>query len=213
MSFIESLSGTTLLVSFMTIFMTTFLVLKRNKNQRDITKPKYDLPPIGPAFAEFYPNMMKAQNQSQAIHDHGTIFTIPSPLKGIVPTQVVICEPHLVKDLCVKQANMYRPPSHFTTRSDAFAHATRQVVGTGVTGLKGEEWMWRKTALLKEFHKNKLLDMERGLVEIVYHEGMALCEELEKAADSKSMIQADHLTTQAAVGVVFFFFIFRKNEI
>ena len=54
--------------------------------------------------------------------------------------------------------------------------------------------------------------MERSLVEIVYHEGMVLCDELEKAADSKSMIQADHLTTQAAVEVVLFFLFGRQLE-
>lgn len=205
-----SFTGTLWMPLLAIVLGTTYLIFKSKKSKKETTN--YPLPPNGPSFAEFFPNMMKAPNQSHAISTYGTIFTIPSPLPGIVPNQVVICEPALVKELCVKQSNMYRPPSNFTTRSDPFAYATRQVVGIGVTGLKGEEWLWRKNALLKEFHKNKLMDAERGLVDIVHREGLRILQELEKAADSNEVIYADQLTTQAAVGVVLFFLFGRTLE-
>lgn len=97
----------------------------------------HGLPPAGPSFSEVFPDGLKAQNQPSLVERYGDVFTVPSPLPGVVPVQIVINEPHLVKELCVRQANMYRDPSSFTTRGDAFARATREVVGAGVTGLKG----------------------------------------------------------------------------
>ena len=71
---------------------------------------------------------------------------------------------------------------------------------------------WRKKALLKEFHRNRLLADERGLLKAVLDEGRLLCDELEKAADSGTVIRVDHLATSAAVGVVLFFLFGRRLE-
>ena len=177
------------------------------------SEKKYPLPPDGQPFGEFLTNRngMRAEKQTELVEKYGSIYTIASPLPGVV-NQVAINETELVKELCIKQANMYRNPSKFTTRSDAFAKATRQVVGTGVTGLKGGEWEWRKKALLKEFHRNRLLSDERGLLKAVLDEGRILCNELEKAADTGTIIRVDHLATNAAVGVVLFFLFGRRLE-
>mmetsp|Transcript_8411 Transcript_8411/g.12971 ORF Transcript_8411/g.12971 Transcript_8411/m.12971 type:complete len:526 (+) Transcript_8411:43-1620(+) len=194
-------------------FVLAFCFLSSNG-----TKPRKkaqngdNLPPTGPTFSEFFPDGLKAHNQEGMIEKYGSIFTVPSPLPGVVPNQVVINEPELVKELCIRQANMYRNPSNFTTRGDIFAKVTREVVGTGVTGLKGDEWQWRKRALLKEFHRNKLLSEERGLLDAIIHEGKGLCEELEKAAEFATPVSVDHLTTKAAVGVVLFFLFGRHLE-
>jgi len=185
-------------------------LLGRKKSGSSPATSGHGLPPSGPTFAEFFPDGMKTENQEALVAKHGDVFTIPSPLPGIVPTQVVINEPNLVKDLCVRQSNMYRPPSNFTTRGDAFARATRTVVGAGVTGLKGEEWSWRKRAILKEFHRNRLLSDERGLLSVIVDEGRRMCDALGDAADKGTVVRADYLATEAAVGVVLFFLFGRR---
>lgn len=188
--------------------LVTFLLGR--KKTRKSSPTGHGLPPTGPTFAEFFPNGMKTENQEALIAKHGDVFTVPSPLPGIVPTQVVINEPALVKELCVRQANMYRSPSNFTTRGDAFAKATQTVVGVGVTGLKGDEWSWRKKAIIKEFHKNRLLADERGLLSAIIDEGRRMCDALGEAADNGTVVHADHLATEAAVGVVLFFLFGRR---
>ena len=65
---------------------------------------------------------------------------------------------------------------------------------------------------MKEFHRNRLLADERGLLTAVLDEGRLLCDELEKAADSGTVIRVDHLATSAAVGVVLFFLFGRRLE-
>ena len=204
------------LALLMALLVISFLFLAYYSSYHFSPKEK-NLPPNGPPFAE-YMKGLKAENQSSLISQYGNIFTIPSPIgiPQIIPNTVVINEPELVKELCIRQANMYRPPCNFTTRGDIFAKATRQVVGTGVTGLKGPEWQWRKRALLKEFHKNRLMADERGLLGIIVEEGRILCEQLSRAAneneDEKRLVEMDHLTTTAAVGVVLFFLFGRRLE-
>jgi len=187
-----------------------YCYLNHNDKKKKNSARQKPLPPKGPSFSEFFPNGIKAENQLALIAKHGNIFTIPSPIPGIIPIQVVVNEPDIVKELCVRQANMYRNPSNFTTRSDIFANATRQVMGNSVTGLKGDEWHWRKKALIKEFHRNRLLSDDRGLLAVILKEGKSLCDELTKAADSNSPIEIDVLTTKAAAGVVLFFLFGRR---
>ena len=67
-------------------------------------------------------------------------------------------------------------------------------------------------ALLKCFHKSKLLADERGLLEKVIEEGEGLCNALSKASETKEPVEVDLLTTQAAVGVVLYFLFGRDLE-
>mmetsp|Transcript_49535 Transcript_49535/g.105247 ORF Transcript_49535/g.105247 Transcript_49535/m.105247 type:complete len:535 (+) Transcript_49535:185-1789(+) len=169
------------------------------------------LPPAGPSLFEFL-SYMKAQNQEAANIKYGDFFTVPSPLPGIIPTQVWINDPAVVKYLTVACANMYRPPSTFTTRDENFQYATQTVVGVGVTGLVGEEWRWRKTALLKSFRKSNMISDGRGLLGKIVEEGEVLCDALGKAADRDEVVAVDLLCTKAAVGVVLYFLFGRDLE-
>ena len=204
------------LVLSVAVLTASFCYWKKsnNDNTRNIKGAKFPLPSNGPSFNDFFPMGMKTENQISLIEKYGSIFTIPSPLPGVIPNQVVINEIKLVKELCRSHSNK----CNFTTRSDVFATATQYVVGRGVTGLKGDEWSWRKRAMIREFHKNKLLNDERGLLEIIMEEGRALCNELDKACDqnekdhNKRFICADYLTTKVAVGVVLFFLFGRRLE-
>jgi len=180
----------------------TLLYLQWRKKKEDKLSP---LPPPGPSFAEFLSGCTKAENQKATRDKYGDCFSIPSPLPGIVPTQIWINDPAVVKYLTVTCANMYRPPSTFTTRNAAFQKATQSIVGVGVTGLVGEEWRWRKMALIKSFQKSSMMASQRGLVEKVVEEGKRLCETLGKAADNGETVAVDLLTTRAAVGVVLYF--------
>ena len=186
-----------------------------SKSRQSAAKSKSSLPPLPPAgctFVEFLSAYRRAENQQEAHDKHGKIFTIPSPIPGVVPNQVWINDPQIVKHLCVKCANQYRNPSTFTTRGAAFQTATQSVVGVGVTGLVGDEWRWRKMALLKCFHKSKLLADDRGLLEKVIEEGEGLCNALSKASETKEPMEVDLITTQAAVGVVLYFLFGRDLE-
>ena len=151
----------------------------------------------------------------ETIQKYGSYWTTPSPLPGLIPRQVFLNDPTLVKELCVKQArHQHGHPSKFTTRTKVFASATRSVVGVGVTGLMGEEWKWRKNAILKEFHKSHMLNAERKLIQKIVQQGQVLCKELGAAADdpSRQPMAVDILTTGAAVGVILFFLFGRDLE-
>jgi unspecific monooxygenase len=167
------------------------------------------MPPTGLSFDEFLAaivNKSGTNKQQEWLDRFGDVFTIPSPLPLIIPNQVFIADPRLVKELCQKQANMYRDPTRFTTRASNFAAATRSTVGMGVTNLLGEEWRWRKDAMLKEFHKKRMMEQDRGLVEKIVREGQSLCCALEQAADASGKpVEVDVLTTRAAVGVILYF--------
>jgi hypothetical protein len=67
------------------------------------------------------------------------------------------------------------------------------MVGVGATGLVGEEWRWRKIALLKSFQRSSMMAHER------------LCQTLEQAADQSETVAVDVLTTRAAACVVLYF--------
>ena len=190
----------------------SLIFFKAKKNSTTEKKP-HPLPPNGPSFQQmFLEGGLQAQNQLEIVKAYGTTFTIPSPLPLLIPNQVVICEPAVVKELCIKQANMYRPPSNFTTRTDVFGKAVQKVAGRGVTGLKGDEWQWRKKALLKEFHRNKLLSDEKGLLQVIIDKGRHLCQKLQDASEKGEVVEADVLTTEATVGVVLFFLFGRQLQ-
>lgn len=204
---------TSLLLGACAILIAYHYYFSRNNSSKTEQKNATgNMPPEGPGFADFIPEGIRAQNQASLISKYGNIFTVPSPLPGVAPNLVVVNEPQLVKELCIRQANMYRNPSNFTTRSDFFAKVTRRVVGKGVTGLKGDEWYWRKKALLKEFHRNRLLSDDRGLLSVIVEEGKIMCEKLGKAADSGVPVIADLLATKATVGVVLFFLFGRRLD-
>lgn len=102
-----------------------------------------DMPPSGVSLSEFLSAVMQGTGltmQWEWLEKYGPVFTVRSPVPFIIPNQVYIANPKVVKTLCIKEANMYREPSRFATRTPDFAAKTRNTVGDGVTGLVGEEW-------------------------------------------------------------------------
>lgn len=191
--------------------ISSLYLFRRNRKNKDFPP----MPPPGPTFQEFLDAQTQKRSaslQEKWVKKYGRCFTIHSPSALIVPDIVVVADPPAVRQLTVKEANMYRDPSRFTTRAPAFAAAARNAVGSSITGLVGEEWRWRKDALLKEFHRNRLLRDDRGLVRVMMKEGQCLCDEFAKAAESGEVIEVDLLTTRAAVGVVLFFLFGRRIE-
>jgi len=188
---------------------------KDHKDGQRVTRT-LDMPPDGATMKEFLDAMLNGKSahvQRPWLEKYGPVFTIRSPLpKWILPNQVYAADPDVVRDLCVRQANMYRPPSRFTTRDPTFARNTRNTVGVGVTGLVGEEWRWRKDALLREFKRQRMLDRDRRLIEKVVDEGRRLCGALEEGAASGEPVYVDLLTTRAAVGVVLYFLLGRDLD-
>lgn len=211
------------------------------KNQKGLSpssssSPKsttiFPMPPNGPDLSTFL--KLKADDQLPTVQKYGDIFTIPSPQPRLIPNIVAVSHPSLVKYLtieCTKNNNKSKSSSTntntntntrtFDTRDDGFAKATQSVVGIGVTGLKGDEWSWRKKALIREFHKKKLLNAERGLLEVVTHEGERLCRSLQQYVHTEGqgqgqgqgeVVQVDYLTTAAAVGVVLYTLLGREID-
>jgi cytochrome P450 len=199
----------TLAIAVVALTYSTYAIFFAKKK-----KPFPPLPPEGLPFTEWLHAVCAggAHQQLQWIEAYGPVFLIKSPLALLIPNNVCIANPALVKELCTKQANMYRPPSKFSSRAPAFAAATRNTVGVGVTGLLGEEWRWRKDAIIKEFHKNRMLLDQRGLVEKLVEEGQKMCRALDKAAVNGTPVLVDTLTTGAAVGVILFFLFGRDLE-
>merc|ERR1719409_1764789 len=101
------------------------------------------MPPQGPPFADLVDALTTnraSQMQVQWVANYGDLFTVASPLPLLIPTIVGIGDPSVAKELLIKQANQYHAPSSFRSRIPAFAQATQDSVGVGVTGLLGEEW-------------------------------------------------------------------------
>jgi cytochrome P450 len=166
------------------------------------------LPPAGPTFSEFLAAQKDGhltELQTVWVAKYGPIFTIPSPLKGPFPDMVAVADPSITKELCIVQTNQYRPPSRFTTRSPAFAAATRNSVGMSLAASIGDDWKWRRAAFLKEMHKSKLFNSERQLVSTIHKIGEQLCAKLEEAAVSKKLVKVDILATEAAFDTIIFF--------
>jgi hypothetical protein len=84
---------------------------------RFFSPKKKHLPPLpvnGPDFLEFLSVQTEGRlttTQQEWIEKYGRLFTVPSPVPGIVPNFVVVADPALAKELTINQANQYRPPS------------------------------------------------------------------------------------------------------
>ena len=76
---------------------------------------------------EFLQTCIKAPHQQATVAQYGNIFTVQNPLPGLIPNQVWINDPAVVKYLTVKCANLYRHPSTFTTRNVTFQVPRGQV--------------------------------------------------------------------------------------
>jgi len=183
-----------------------------NKEHKSAISTSYPLPPEGiKSFSEFL-KCIKADKQMETVEKYGNIFMVKSPLPGILPLQIVVNDPSVVKELTIRQMNQYHDPCNFTTRTDPFCKNVQQVLGKGVTSMKGEEWRWRKVALLKAFHTSAMMDPKRGLLDVVLEEGRQLCLALDIAALGHGAVEVDVLTTTATIGVVLFFLFGRKLE-
>jgi cytochrome bd-type quinol oxidase subunit 2 len=129
-----------------TVVITIFRTKYRNEKEHSLlpSEPLLllppSLPPMGPTFSEFLTAQKDGrltELQTIWVEKYGPIFTIPSPFKGLLPNFVVVADPSLTKELCIVQTNQYRPPSRFTTRSEAFAAATRNSVGMSLAASTG----------------------------------------------------------------------------
>lgn len=88
--------------------------------------------------------------------------------------------------------------------------AITQGEGNSLTAMDNadEDWRWRKNAYLKEFHRKRMGEDQRGLLDVVVETGHRF---LEKLNDNKELpIEIDLLTTEMAADVVLFF-IFGKR--
>lgn len=203
-----SLCSALILLAVSGVAIWAYLRSNETRNKKSLIKlpPK---PPPGPSFQEF----LKVQNagaffdiQQKWVQQYGRIFTIPSPLPGLVGDFVAVADPVLTKELCIKASNQYRDPSTFTTRSEPFAKATRDAVGQSLASSTGEEWKWRRAAFLKEMHKSKLFRDDRKLLDFLFDTAESiLCSRLEQAATTGELLQLDIVTTQAAMDTILYF--------
>ncbi|KAJ8601872.1 hypothetical protein CTAYLR_002687 [Chrysophaeum taylorii] len=155
-------------------------------------------PPKGPSFGEFVAaarDGTSIEAQASWAKQYGGIYAIKKDL-------ACVGDPKVAKELVLTHAKM----GSFTTRTAVGAAATRDAVGRSVTGLVGNEWRWRKDAILREFHSSRLLADERRLFERIVRAGETMCARLEAAAEAETPACVDLLTTEAAVSVILFAF-------
>lgn len=172
-------------------------------------KRKSSKPPVGPSLTDLLRVQAEGtffEHQFLWTEQHGLTFTMPSPLPMLISDYVAVADPHLTWELCVTEANQYRNPSRFTTRSDLFAKAVRDSVGRSLASSTGDEWKWRRAAFLKEMHKSKLMNPDRQLMEFLFETGQrVLCQQLAQAAASGDVLRVDVVATEAALDTILYF--------
>ena len=181
-------------------------------NKRSTPKKSHSLPPKGPKFSEFLQVMTEstlAETQIEWVNKYGKLFLIPSPLPGIVPDTICTSDSEIMVSLNSTHINSYHSPYSFS-RGATFASAVRATTGNGVTGMIGEEWRWRKTALLKEFHRSRLFLEDRYLFEAIVESGQYMYDTFLKASETGEIVLMDVVTTKAATDVIIFMLFGKK---
>ena len=142
----------------------------------------------------------------------------------------MVADVSVAKDLLHRHVNhQCRPPVlRFTTRTVRVSQAISQAEGASVTALLGDEWKWRKQALLKEFHTSRLVDANRKLLSVVFATAQTLCQRLEQqqqqqeagaaasergGEDKTRSVQVDLETTRLAVNVMAYFLFGRPHAV
>jgi hypothetical protein len=86
------------------------------------------------------------------------------------------------------------------------AWAAQQREGPSITGMVVEEWKWRKTALLREFHSQTHAGIgARPLLQEIVWTSQWLCQHLLQAATMTESLKVDLITTKVIIDVIFFF--------
>lgn len=185
------------------------LVLWRATRKKKKEAGNKKLPPVGPSLGQYFKCRAEGTLFDQQFvwtAQYGSTFTMPSHVPGVFSDWVAIADPLLTRELCVTQANQYRDPSRFATRTERFAQAVQDGVGRSLTSTTGEEWKWRRAAFLKEMHKSKLMNQDRQLIEFLFETGQrVLCDKFAQAAASGEVIQVDAVTTEAALDTIMYF--------
>lgn len=81
----------------------------------------------------------------------------------------------------------------------------QQVLGKGVTSIKGEKWRWRKVALLKAFHKSAMIHPKRWTIRCGLGRRKTAMSCTRYCSLGSRGCQVDVLITTAAIGIVHFF--------
>lgn len=214
---VQSLDNRATVLTFAVIL--AMVIYKQIKNSTSIstTAPAAasvpnPLPPGSIKSMSAFRECIRAEKQMATVDKYGNVFMVKNSFPGIVSSLIIVNDPSIVKELTIRQMNQYHDPYYFSTRADRYCKHIQQVLGKGVTGLKGEEWRWRKVALLKAFHKSTMMNPKRALLDVVLKEGRQLCLELDKAASDGEAVAVDLLTTKAAAGVILFFLFGRQLE-
>ena len=176
--------------------------------------PEHPLPPVGPSFNEVvaaFTSSSLLEMQVEWVNRYGKLFRSPSPLPGVIPDMVLCADTELMKHILSTLTNNYQPPYQFS-RPKLFTSLVGSSIGRSVTSMVGEEWKWRRIALLKEFHRNRLLDDDRRLFEAILDAGNRLREAFDRAALTGEMVKLDVLATQASADIFFYLLIGKKVD-
>lgn len=195
-------------------FLLYRFVFSDNSSVRKNKSRKFPppLPPAGPSLSVFGKEAQScrlARKQIPWAQQYGTVYTIFSPFTAMLPNICLVGDVAVAKQLLVAEQSART----FTSRDEKVAWATRQGEGASITGMPlGEEWKWRKMALLKEFHKRRLGDSQRGLLPQVVRTSHALCDRLLEATKTQKPVQVDLITTQIVIDVILFFMFGRSID-
>ena len=190
------------------------------KKEKDDSSSSFPLPPAGLSLTEFGQMVrdgLLVKNQMKLSKQYGTLFSVRSPFPTILP-HIVVCGDVAVHKQLMLQEKKTTTKRKFSTRPKDIAWATRQGEGPSLTSMMStsEGWKWRKTALLKEFHRKRMVESDRGLLPEIVLTSKELCRRLSKAASSTSTnnkpVAVDDITSHVVIDVVLYFLFGRRID-
>ena len=182
--------------------------------RRKSNRTQHPSPPTGPNFSELIATITGnnlLEKQMQWVEKYGKLFRVPSPLPWLLSDLVICADADLMKLLLSTHVNNYQSPYAFS-RPKPFSAAVASSFGRSITSMVGEEWRWRRVALLKEFHRNRLLDEDRELFEAIIAAGQELRQNFDRACETGETLRIDVLAARASVDIFFYLLVGKKLD-
>lgn len=164
-------------------------------------------PPAGLGIVELLSQLRNAfDTQETWVKEHGKIFETWTPLANVV----CLSDPAASRYIAVKQGNNYRDPCAYG-RDLQLSERIEDALGPGSSFPSFEAWRWRKQSLQGELSFQRLLrspELLRALVDL----GEEMCQTLDAAAATGSIVRMNQAFSRATAGAVFQLLFGRRLE-
>lgn len=198
-----------LLLGWLLRKVSQYVILQKTKSASSLPP----LPPSGPSLQTFgkeAQNCRLPRTQLSWAQQYGSLYTVRSPFTAVFPHILLCGDVGVAKQLLLQEAGK----QNFTSRPPSIAWATQEGEGPSLTGMVStdDEWKWRKTALLKEFHRKRMAESERGLLVEIVRSSKELCQCFSAAAVSQKPMEVDYITTYVTIDVMMYFLWGRRMD-